>query len=534
MTVADSRQKLPWALIGLIVIGALLRAPQIHYGSPIVRDPDSGYTVVGSHRLAAAWRAGQLELDPGVYYYPTFYTNLVAAVGFIASPHNMEEKGRAVSVLALLGLIPAAFFIARRVSGRSAALLAGALTSFGFFFIKQGIRPAPDALQTLAVVLALLPLMRGGRLRARDAVVSGLLAGVGAGTKYTAVVFVAPALGLLELFHFLTGDRRGALERIVIWSAAVVGGFALSSPQFFLFREEFLRHLKLQSEIQHGGPIVETGKTAVSLLFSRTTTNVESPFANSLAGMMGLPFVILSLAAVLWSLRRAVKLGDARFAALAFAAIASYAFFAGVSKVAEVRYLLPTAVILTVLVAAMIVASAESALRRTRRPWVATLIVAVAVVFTFGPSIARDKAYLRMLRQPDARVRCAEWILGNVPPGERLLTLMYAPSLPGGRYQPVQWTFPEYAFELSRPDAQPPTLERLRAEKIPWVIWSDFYAQRFLNGKMVPAAENYAAGWRRFYADIGGAADRKERFDGAGTVGPTLEIFHVPPEKAAT
>jgi len=49
--------------------------------------------VVGSHRLASAWKAGRFELDPGAYCHPTFYTNLVAAVGFVTSPRNMEETG---------------------------------------------------------------------------------------------------------------------------------------------------------------------------------------------------------------------------------------------------------------------------------------------------------------------------------------------------------------------------------------------------------------------------------------------------------
>lgn len=528
MTVVSARKKWPVALIVFLAVGALLRAPQIHYGSPVVRDPDSGYTVVGSHRLASAWRDGRLELDPGVYYYPTFYTNLVATVGFVTSPHDMEEKGRAVSVLALLALIIVAYVMALRVSGKSAALLAGAIVSFGFIFVKQGVRPAPDSLQTLVIALSLMPLMRDGRLRVRDAVVSGLLAGVGVGTKYTAVIFIAPALGMIELFNTLSGDGRGALKRVGLWSAAAAAGFLISSPQFFIYAGEFLRHMKLQSQIQNGGPLVDLGKTATTLLFSRATTNVETPFANSLAGMMGAPFVFLAGASVIWAMRRALKLGDIRFAALAFSALSSYLFFAVISKVAEVRYLLPTVFVLTILVAAMIVASAESSLRRTGRPWAATLVVALTVVFVFGPSVARDKLYLRLLSAPDARVRCAEWILGHVPAGDRLLTLMYAPSLPGGRYQPVQWTFPEYAFELSRPDAQPPTLERLRAEKLSWVIWSDLYAQRFLTGKMVPGAVAYAAGWRRFYDDLNRVADHKEVFDGTNTVGPTLTVFHVP------
>jgi len=33
--------------------------------------------------------------------------------------------------------------------------------------------------------------------------------------------------------------------------------------------------------------------------------------------------------------------------------------------------------------------------------------------------------------------------------------------------EPVQWTFREFAFELSRPDAEPPTLERPLCAKVP-------------------------------------------------------------------
>jgi 4-amino-4-deoxy-L-arabinose transferase-like glycosyltransferase len=501
------------ALAAFVVIGTVLRLPQTTYGLPFARFADGAKTADVARRLADDWRQGRPSVDPKTYQYPTLYINALAVLCAAAGPaRDPEELGRALSGLFSLLIVFPIFFLGRRLGGTAAGIAGVSLAAFGYLFVFQGRHPAPDSLQAFLTAVGFYFLLRKLYPDQRDWALSGFFIGLAAGTKYTALIFALPAAAMR-----LRNSGAKFWDGAARWSLAAAAGFLAATPSFLFRAPEYLERMALEARIQRSGA-VGAPWGIFDFLFSSDVRPPFGPFADSIAGAMGYGFAAIGLILPLWTAfaRRA----DPRVRTLSVACIFSYIYFALSSRIHTVRFLLPWAVLVIMLLTAELARIAKAAPRGLGK-WLS----AAAFIALLTPGVVKSARYTAMMRNPDTRHQAGLWILAHVHPNERMLGLMHGPAVPLGRPL-VQWKFPEYRFQLGT--FPPPSARRLEAEKIRWVVWNDHYTARFQTFESQGAEGDYARAWRDFEAYLRESGVARSRFKAPSQpLSPEIEIFEI-------
>lgn len=511
----DARRATLFAAV--FALGAtFLRAPMVTHGLPAARDPDGAKTVGVAAAWARDWRSGHFTLDPGTYQYPTLQP-LALAVTFTIFPTRVDREaaGRAWALAAGVAAVPIASALAFVLAGLPAAVAAGMFTAFGFSFAMLGRTPAPDALQmTLTGAAALALLVEAGR-PPRAWSWGGFLAGLAAGAKYTAPLFIAP-------FALWAIARSGRGRRAAGVAGAAVAGFLIATPSIVWRAPQFIERFRAEGAIQRGGGFGGGVPGFFGYATSTDTIPTGHPFANSVAGEMGFLYLAAVLASVMWAARQFRRGGDARPALFALSIAGGYLFFSLSSRIQAMRFLLPASFFAAVLLA---VALAQLAVRW--RPSHAGVAAAVMAGLLLVPGAARWHDLRAGLARPDTRLAAAEWILGNVPAGARVLNFMYGPALPAGRFDLAAWQLPEYQAGLGGGGAAVPSLARARTEGVRWVVVNSFYHARFFRPARTQDEAAYALAWREFLRDVSEASVRREAFLSQGGPYPDVEVFEL-------
>ena len=218
MTTAGNRA----STIAILALAAALRLPLVFSGLPYISYVDEGGVL---HPVTHLVRFG--GWDPGWYQYPSLSMYLTAAVLHASRPAYRLVHGRPLAadlppegdlydliappevILAGRGVVAAASLVtvllgmalARRLAGRSAAIVAGLLLAMTPALVQRGCIVITDTLAAAFVAGVLLAaedlrsILQGGgpsSLAARrHALLAGALAGLAAATKYPAgAVFV--------------------------------------------------------------------------------------------------------------------------------------------------------------------------------------------------------------------------------------------------------------------------------------------------------------------------------------------------------
>ncbi len=516
-----------WIALGaLIAIGLLLRVPQTSYGLPAARFSDSIKTIDVATRLADNWRLGRFTLDPKDYQYPTLYTDVVAATLLVArSARSSEVIGRMVTTLASALTALFVYLIASRLRSCRCGLTAAAFVSLGFLFVLQGRQPTPDALQMALFCASVVPLL-GLRPSRRSAfVLSGSLLGLAIGTKYTALVFAVPIVTAA-----LWETRRSASELIgngLAWMGGAAVGFLVATPAFFIRADAFVSRALLESGIQRSGDLSLNQAGVWNYFFLRSAAGVDWPYAESLRGTLGIPFAVSSILALAWAFSSGSRRRDARMIGLASSVLGGVLYFSFFSRILAIRFLLPAAAILAVLIAAMIEeVSFAIASRRPNsvlcHPWLPTALLATLVLI---PNAVMAATYVRALATPDSRLAAAEWIFGHLPPGTSVLNFIHGPALPARRYRLLTRPLPEYRFELKDTGGAAATLEELDNNGVDCVVWNNFYWHDLDSPHPDRKIADYYSRWAEFYRELQRRSDRTRYARFAGPVSPTVEIF---------
>jgi len=150
------RASLPAALVTL---GALLRAGALAE-APVLTIDESRYLVV-SHHLRHGF--GYTNWDgPETHVHP-LHPALAALVG--ASLESLEARGRLVTFLASILLLVPVTFLALRLGGHLAALLALFLLAVHPWLVRASPSVQPESLYVLLVACALLILLDAAATR---------------------------------------------------------------------------------------------------------------------------------------------------------------------------------------------------------------------------------------------------------------------------------------------------------------------------------------------------------------------------------
>jgi 4-amino-4-deoxy-L-arabinose transferase-like glycosyltransferase len=334
-------------------------------------------------------------------------------------PLNLADKadgitfmvmGRAISAAFGTATIPLVYLIAVRVSGRTAGLIAAALTAAGVLHLRDSHFFSVDVSLTFFSILAWLAMIHmvlSGTTRTY--VFTGLAIGGALLCKYSAAFLLPIAL----LAHLLApgrparGDPAGTWVRWLV-RGAIPGAVAAVT---FLVLDPFviLSFDKFRADIAElvTGPM--SGE--IRAIWGAQFTNIHPRtfwFTNILWWGLGPAFEIWSLAGVAWLLWRRDRLA---LMAAAFPIV--YYLVAGRTILPFARYGVP-------LVPALAVAAGVLSADLLARPgWRRAGQVATAVVVTL--TVLYAAAYMNIFIKPDARLTASEYLLRRVPEGSRIL-----------------------------------------------------------------------------------------------------------------
>ncbi len=292
---ARSAQWIPWALMGLIVVGFAARGWGITFGLPYLYHPDEP---VGVGVAVNIFKTG--DLNPHSFGYGSlfFYLNALAYVpyyfvgqlaGVFHSPNDIPQLqslalgvgqalmptqmilGRLVSVVAGTLCIPFAYWLGTRLSGRGTGLLAATLVALSPTLVLHSQYITPNILVTLMTLVTLATLIRlAPESRWPAYVLVGIAFGAAIASKYNAV-FLATACAMA--YVALWGRSMLRRPGVYVSALATVATFFVLTPYAILdnakFMEDAVFHVTAYGTVRHAGLEGDTLQFYLNLLISR-------------------------------------------------------------------------------------------------------------------------------------------------------------------------------------------------------------------------------------------------------------------------
>ena len=421
------------AVPAIILLAVGLRTWGIGWGLPTDRHyfsyhPDEVTVLLSAMKVNLF--AG--EFDPGFYNYGSLYIFLVsiAAVfgslfGLINLPSGdvfakigeiakLYLSGRLIALVLGVLTVYLVYLLGKRAYGRRTGLLAALLMAILPIHVMHSKFMAVDVPATFFVTLALLFAVRipeGHRLR--DYLLSGLFAGLAAGTKYNAgLVILSPIVA-----HLISHKARPILRIISpkMWAVLITGaaGFLIGTPGAILNYGRFSRDFAY--EVLHA-------RTGHGLVFIQTGNGFVYHIMHSLWPGMGLPLLILGGIGILYALyrRRPSDLALMAFAVVYFAVIS-------LAQVRFARYTIPLLPVMAVLGARPI--ADLLGVRHWAVRSLAAIVLVPVIAYTLFYSLALD----RVMASTDTRDQADRWIRANVPTGSSIafptIPWFYTPPL---------------------------------------------------------------------------------------------------------
>ena len=407
------------ALIVAILVGAAaLRLWGLPWGLPDTTHLFS-YHPDEYHSLRGLFSLAQGSLNPHFFNYGSLYLYLVAAAAVIAHgsllvgvvPRALTFEGlpeavrlwtldaRIVSVLAAILTVIVVYWLARRVLGNSAALVACAFLATMPLHVLHSHYGTVDITQALFVSLCLLFSVRIVQQRSWQACLwAGIMAGLAASTKYNgAAVIVAPLVAIFlpaddSWSHAGDSEKRAAKLLAIVLGAAAA--FLLTSPYTLLAWNEARGDIIF--EIQHmrlGEPLAILAESS-GLLFH---------LKNLLAPGAGLVLILAIIGAVIVVMQRRRQL----YPLVVFAIL--WSILISLAKVRYARYEVPLLPVLAVL-GAMPVAALINTSRAWRGLGYAIVVVCLGLNLMWSVQVSAG------LADNDPRAEILPIVLDYTPP----------------------------------------------------------------------------------------------------------------------
>jgi len=246
----DGRRLEGAALLAIVAVAIWLRVIGLGFGLPAVYNQDE--VAIMSRALAFA----KGDLNPHNFLYPTFYFYALAAwVGasfvfarltgqvasatefqarFFTDPTSIYLAGRSLSVVCGVATVLAAYWLARRLFGRAAGLVAALFLAVAPYAVRDAHYVKHDVPATLLLVLAMIatvgiwPHASPLRNPKRDALVAGAACGLAFSTHYYTVFLVLPLAWAIWCREAAEGAASVVRQILLAAVAATIVFFALS------------------------------------------------------------------------------------------------------------------------------------------------------------------------------------------------------------------------------------------------------------------------------------------------------------------
>lgn len=293
------------------------------------------------------------------------------------------------------------YLVARRLWGERAGLVSAALLAVNFLHVRNSQYAVNDVPSTFFLILSFyyaLHVAQEGKLRYY--LLSGLMAGLAASTKYNAgVVVISLAVAHWLYCKGLSGSIKPFfLSKLVLSALASLGGFILGTPfsllDFPAFWEGFLSQLQL-------GGVAWSGQASEATAYQFLTGAIHS---------MGLVAALLSLMGMAALIRK-----DRGVAALMLSFPLCYFGFMSAMDLFFVRWVIPVTPFLALLTAyglEMIIQWVP----KHRQVLVASSLLVLALLQPTIYSLRLDW----LAHQKDTRQSANEWAEQNLPRGSKI------------------------------------------------------------------------------------------------------------------
>ncbi len=406
----------PW-LAAILLLALVLRVYGLDHGLPFVYNPDEANIMA---------RALSVAQDPNPHYflYPSFFfyllfsamgglyvlgrvTGRYAGLGafearFFEDPTDFYLVGRAVGVFAALATVALTYNLARRHFGRAVARASALFVSVAYFHVRDAHYLKHDVPMGFLVILALVVFDRAmERDNTWSYIASGVAMGVAFATHYYAI-FLAPTFFVC---HWMKCRFRHMGRFVTAAAVSAVTFFALS-PYVLIDLPEALAHMRANRQV-----VVDRSLEGGSILFPSLPTYIRFLLEQGL-GVLLMGLVVLGW--IIIARRGWRQLAFWGLFPLMLLVMVSYTFFAG-------RYLNPILPCLAV--------AGGVAIGFLKDRWGTKVAVLVTLIACLQP-LYYDIQIGRLFAEGDTRTLAHQWILDEVPTGEKLTIQSYSVPLP--------------------------------------------------------------------------------------------------------
>ena len=410
----------------ILLVAAAARFWGLAFGLPHTQArPDETHIIEAARTMLS----GRL---PRFYDYPWLYISTLSVlyVGYYiwgaaaGTFHSLAEMvaswpgywapffviSRALAATVGTATVYVVFRIGRRLWGDAAALMSALFMALAFIHARDSHFGTTDTMLTFFIVLSVGLLIEAHRTgRQRQFVVAGLVGGLGAASKYNALLLVAPIVASYLLSAVLAEDRSRAVRdlRLFTYGLPFLAAFAVGVPFILMDYPNFALAMRdLQDSMSKGDPRLGL------------TNGWVHHLVNSLRYGLGLPLLIGGLggAALL-----AVRMPGIAVLLLAFP-VAYYSVAGGLGKLFY-RYTIPIVPFLCLTAGYLVWQAgilAGSLSPGARRRFATSTMLALTTIF-IAPSALNVWRFDRIVNRTDNRVVVSEWFEQHVPPGSSVL-----------------------------------------------------------------------------------------------------------------
>lgn len=427
MNVTSPSRRVVMCLGILVVVAAVVRFWGLDFGLPHTQArPDETHIIEASRTMLS----GRL---PRLYDYPWLYVGLLsvlylgyyvwgAVAGTFGSVADMVASwpmhwepffllSRAAAATFGTATVLVVFRMARRLHGDAAGLIAAGFLALAFIHARDSHFGTTDTALTFFIVLSVDMLIAAdGAGSQRRFMAAGIVGGLGAATKYNAVLLIAPIVVSYLQHVWVSRDRVSALRdpRLFSYGVPFLLAFGIGIPFVVFDNANFMAAMAdLQRSMARGDPRLDLANGWVHHLQFSLRYGVGLPLL--LAGVGGLLLAILQ--------RQSWALVLASFPVF-------YYVVAGSLRNLYFRYMIPVVPFLCIGAAFLVVQLAGALTRRTqeaRRESLTRLAILVLAAAIIAPSALAIGRFDLIVNRPDSRVLLAQWFAAHVPAGSSLL-----------------------------------------------------------------------------------------------------------------
>lgn len=421
-----------WTLGGILLFGLILRLWGIRSGLPIVYNLDeyAHFTVTAVNMFGDGLNPHYFQNPPAfTYLLHTIYSiwfgvppirSMGEAVhrSFDADPTTIYLIARVTSALMGIGAAWLMFFASKRLWGTAVGLATAAFMCFTFLPVHYShfaLNDVPTLLPLALAIFGLAGVINKGRLL--DYSIAGLGLGLATATKYTAAA-LSVAIFAAWLIRYFEDKERGRREFLYGLAAAgiVLVAFVIANPYSVLDASTFIDQVLRQKEYTGG----------IEKLGTDDTTGWQYYLWTMWWGFGAIPLLLAVVGAAI-----ALKKDWRRSLPLILFGVATWLFMGREIRF-YARWMMPIYPVLAAMAGyAVIEIGRRIAARATKSDApsgraVTLAAVAVTAIALVGPLIHIIHNNV-VLTRTDTRAQAKQWLLDNVPAGEKVAIDLVGP-----------------------------------------------------------------------------------------------------------